>query len=331
MAKPPTPKSGSPSEKQKSDDGTTPPPKKLKSSKPLKNPRQVEEWKTDTAGLRKLQDDMQNVPLFSITPRCQAGVRKLPFARRVQRQRRVQVQGFPRPPPHGSPPGIRYVAEGQPRYRMTILPHNYCPITFHPPVFFSDNVGVKHLHFDHSPVVHITPFIKNNNNNNKNTPEYPSGLVWALHLHIFIFASLPSIYCTTICTSKCTIECHRNFNSFPTTSHRKNSPPLVHPIPKPSVHINHFFRSSLVYWYVHKEGHPHCPASTTDRGIPKRIWIRSLELPPPSFSDDRDSPLGLPKSSLRTCPSLIRWPGAPDLQPITRPRLPRYQLGHPSS
>jgi len=54
IAKPPTPKSGSPSEKRKkADDGTTPPPKNLKLSKSLKNTRQVDEWKTDTAGLRK--------------------------------------------------------------------------------------------------------------------------------------------------------------------------------------------------------------------------------------------------------------------------------------
>jgi len=149
---------------------------------------------------------------------------------------------------------------------MTILPHKYCPFTLHPPVFFSDNVGVKHLHSDHSPVVHITHLIKNNNNNknnnNKNTPAYSSGLGWAPHLHIFIFASLPSVYCTTICTNKCTIECHRNFNSFLTASHRKNSPPLVPPIPKPSVHTNHLLRSSSVYWYVYQEGCQHCPVST---------------------------------------------------------------------
>ena len=68
------PKDGSPSEKRKSYDGTTPPPKKLKSSKPLKNSRQVDDWKTDTAGLRKLQDNMQNVPLLFTTPRCQVCV-----------------------------------------------------------------------------------------------------------------------------------------------------------------------------------------------------------------------------------------------------------------
>jgi len=74
IAKPPNPKSGSPSEKRKADDGTTPPSKKLKSSKPLKNARQVDEWKTDTAGLRKLRDNMQNVPLFSTAPKCQVCV-----------------------------------------------------------------------------------------------------------------------------------------------------------------------------------------------------------------------------------------------------------------
>jgi hypothetical protein len=70
-----TPKSGSPSEKQKSNDGTTPPPKKLKSSKRLKNPWQVDKWKTDTAGLSKLWDDMQHVLLFSTTHRCQVCVK----------------------------------------------------------------------------------------------------------------------------------------------------------------------------------------------------------------------------------------------------------------
>jgi len=82
----------------------------------------------------------------------------------------------PRPPPHGSPSGVQNLAEGQPRYRMIVLPHKYCHITFHPAVLFSDNVGVKHLHFDHSPLVHITHFIKINNNNNcTNIPEYSSG------------------------------------------------------------------------------------------------------------------------------------------------------------
>jgi len=74
IAKPPTPKSGLPSEKRKADDGTAPHPKKLKSSKPLKNTRQVDEWKTDTAGLCKLRDNMQNVPLFSTAPKCQVCV-----------------------------------------------------------------------------------------------------------------------------------------------------------------------------------------------------------------------------------------------------------------
>ena len=100
---------------------------------------------------------------------------------------------------------------------MTILPHKYSPFTLHPPVFFSDNVGVKHLHSDHSPVVQFTHLIKNNNNNNKNkkhTPAYSSGSGWAPHLHILIFGPLTSVYCTIICTNKCTIECHQNFNSF---------------------------------------------------------------------------------------------------------------------
>ena len=146
---------------------------------------------------------------------------------------------------------------------MTILPHKSRPITLHPPVFFSVNVGVKHLHFDHSPVVHITNFIKNDNkNNNKNTPAFSSGLGWAPHLHILIFAPLPFVYCTTICTNKCTIECHQNFNSFQTASDRKNYPPIVPPIPKPSVHANHFLRSSSVYWYVCQEGRQHRPVST---------------------------------------------------------------------
>jgi len=77
---------------------------------------------------------------------------------------------------------------------MTIMPHKYCPFTLHPPVFFSDNVGVKHLHSDHSPVVQFTHLIKNNNNNNnknnKHTPAYSSGLGWAPRLHILIFAHI---------------------------------------------------------------------------------------------------------------------------------------------
>ena len=110
---------------------------------------------------------------------------------------------------------------------MIVLPHKYCPITFHPAVLFSDNVGVKHLHFDHSPVVHITNFIKNNNkNNNKNTPAFSSGLGWAPHLHILIFAPSPSVYCTTICTNNCTIECHFS-NRVPAqkfSAHRSSDP-----------------------------------------------------------------------------------------------------------
>ena len=58
------------------------------------------------------------------------------------------------------------------------------------------------------------------------------------------------------------------------------------------------------------------------------IWTRSLELPP-SLTDDQDSPLGLPKSSLRTCPSLIRWPGAPDLQPNHKASPPEVPTGPP--
>jgi len=143
---------------------------------------------------------------------------------------------------------------------MTILPHKSRPITLHPLVFFANNVGVKHLHSIHSPVVQFTHLIKNKNN--KHTPAYSSGLGWAPHLHILIFAPLPSVYCTTICTNKCTIECHRNFNSFQTASDRKNYPPIVPPIPKPSVHANHFLRSSSVYWYVCQEGRQHRPVST---------------------------------------------------------------------
>jgi len=58
------------------------------------------------------------------------------------------------------------------------------------------------------------------------------------------------------------------------------------------------------------------------------IWIRSLELPP-SLTDDQDSPLGLPKSSLRTCPSLIRWLGALDLQPNHKASPPEVTPGPP--
>jgi len=206
---------------------------------------------------------------------------------------------------------------------MTILPHKSRPITLHPPVFFSVNVGVKHLHFDHSPVVHITNFIKNNNkNNNKNTPAFSSGLGWAPHLHILIFAPLPSVYCTTICTNKCTIECHRNFNNFQTASQSKILRPL-------------FLRSQnpVSTLTISSEAHRFIGTSTktvvnivlcppANRGIPMTIWIRSLELPP-SLTNNQDLPLGLPKSSLRTCPSLIRWLGAPDLQPNHKASPPR--------
>ena len=59
------------------------------------------------------------------------------------------------------------------------------------------------------------------------------------------------------------------------------------------------------------------------------MWIHSLELPP-SLTDDQDSPLGLPKSSLRTCPSLIRWLGAPDLQPNHKALPPEVTTGPPT-
>jgi len=58
------------------------------------------------------------------------------------------------------------------------------------------------------------------------------------------------------------------------------------------------------------------------------IWIRSLELPP-SLSDNQELPLGLPKSSLRTCPSLIRWLSAPDLQPNHKASPPELTTGPP--
>jgi len=65
-----------------------------------------------------------------------------------------------------------------------------------------------------------------------------------------------------------------------------------------------------------------------DRGILMTIWIRSLELPP-SLTDNQDLPLGLPKSSLRTCPSLIRWLGAPNLQPNHKASPPKVTTGPP--
>jgi len=58
------------------------------------------------------------------------------------------------------------------------------------------------------------------------------------------------------------------------------------------------------------------------------IWIRSLELPP-SLTEAQNSPLGLPKSSLRTCPSLVRWLGAPDLQPNHKASPPEVTTGPP--
>jgi len=194
---------------------------------------------------------------------------------------------------------------------MTILPHKYCPFTLHPPVF-SLTAAVSSLHSDHSPAVHITHFTKNNNNNN--TPAYSSSLGWAPHLHIFIFASLPSVYRTTICTTKCTIECHQTFNSFPSASHGKNSPPLFlrsqNPVSTQTTSSKaHQFIGTSTKKVINIVLHP--PAN---RGILETIWIRSLKLPP-SLIDDQDVPLGLLKLSLRTCLSLIRWLNAPDLQP----------------
>ena len=212
---------------------------------------------------------------------------------------------------------------------MTILPHKYCPFTLHPPVFFSDNVGVKHLHSDHSPVVHITHLIKNNNknNNNKNTPAYSSGLGWAPHLHMFIFASLPPVYCTTICTNKCTIECHRNFNSKPRPI-AKTLRPLFLRSQNPVSTLTTSSEAHRIICTSTKKVVNIVLSPPADRRIPMTIWIRSLELPP-SLTDDQDSPLGLPKSSLRTCPSLIHWLGAPDLQPNHKASPPEITTGPP--
>ena len=128
-------------------------------------------------------------------------------------------------------------------------------------VFFSDSVGVKHLHSDHSPVVQITQFIKKQQQQKQQ--KHPCILkrprVGPTPPHLNL--CLPSVYCNTICTNKYT-KCYQNFNSFQTASQRKNSPPLVPPIPKPSVHAYHFLRSSSVYWYIYQEGRQHCPVST---------------------------------------------------------------------
>ena len=65
-----------------------------------------------------------------------------------------------------------------------------------------------------------------------------------------------------------------------------------------------------------------------NRGIPMTIWIRSFELPP-SLTDDQDLPLGLPKSSLRMCPSLLGGLGAPDLQPNHKASPPEVRTEPP--
>ena len=129
IAKPPTPKSGLPSEKRKSDDGTTPPPKKLKSSKPLRKSRQVNEWKIDTAGLRKLRDNMQNFPLFSTAPKCQVCVNfHLQGVCNANDACRFKAS-------HGPSPrqSTRRTTRGR---RTTALPHDYLApqvLALHPP------------------------------------------------------------------------------------------------------------------------------------------------------------------------------------------------------
>ena len=210
---------------------------------------------------------------------------------------------------------------------MTIFPHKYCPFTLHPPVFFSDNVGVKHLCSDHSPVVQFTHPIKNNNNkinNNKNIPEYSSGSrgpctsTSSSLQHYLPFTVPPSVLTST--------------PSSVTKTSTVSKPKILRPL---------FLRSQNPVSTLTTSSEAHRFIGTSpkkvvniilsppaDRGIQKTIWIRSLELPP-SLTDNQDLPLGLPKSSLRTCPSLRRWLGAPDLQPNHKASPPEVKTGPP--
>jgi hypothetical protein len=144
---------------------------------------------------------------------------------------------------------------------------------------------------------------------------------------MFIFASLPPVYCTTICTNKCTIECHRNFNSKPRPI-AKTLRPLFLRSQNPVSTLTTSSEAHRIICTSTKKVVNIVLSPPADRRIPMTIWIRSLELPP-SLTDDQDSPLGLPKSSLRTCPSLIHWLGAPDLQPNHKASPPEITTGPP--
>jgi len=235
----------------------------------------------------------------------------------------------PRPPPHGSPSGVQNLAEGQPRYRMIVLPHKYCHITFHPAVLFSDNVGVKHLHFDHSPLVHITHFIKINNNNNcTNIPEYSSGsggpctsTSSSLHhyLPVTVSPSVPASAPSSV-TETSTVSQPRPTAKILRPSFLQSQNPGSTLTTSCEAH---WFIGTSTKKVINIVMHP-----PTGRGIPKTIWIRSLELPP-SLTDNQDLPLGLPKSSLRTCPILIGWLSAPHLQPNHKASPPEVTTGPP--
>jgi len=227
----------------------------MKSSKPLKNTRQVDKWKTDNAGLRKLQDNIQN-ECFSLTASASS--------------------------------------------TSTLITHQ---------LFRSHNSSKN-----------------NNNKNNRNTPAYSSGLGWVPHLHISISAYLPFTVTPSVPTST------PNVTKTSTVSKQRPSAKILRPS---------FLRSQnpVSTLTTSSEAHQFIGTSTkkvvnivlsppADRGIPMTIWIRSLELPP-SLTDDQDSPLGLPKLSLRTCPSLIRWLGAPDLQPNRKASPPEETTGPP--
>jgi len=212
---------------------------------------------------------------------------------------------------------------------MTISPHKYWPFTLHPPVFFADNVGVKNLHSDHSPVVQFTHLIKNNNNKTTNTPLHTQAASGGPHttkassLHHYLPFTVPLSVPTSAPSSV-------------TETSTVSKPRSIAKIIRPSFLRSQNPASTLT---TSSEAHRFIGTSAkkvvnivlsppADRGIPMTIWTRSLELPP-SSTDEQDSPLGLPKSSLRTCPSLIRWPGAPDLQPNHKASPPEVSTGPP--
>jgi hypothetical protein len=237
-----------------------------------------------------------------------------------------------RPPTAPSPrQSTRRTTRGR---RTTAPPHDYlapqvCPFTLHPPVFFSDNVGVKHLHSDHSTVVQFTHLIKNNNKKKTNTPLHTQAAPGGLHTST---SSSLHRYLTFIVPPSVPTSAPSSVTEISTVSKPRPSAEILHPSFLQSQNpVSTLTTSSEAHRFIGtstKKVVNIALSPPADRGILLTVSIRSLELPP-SLTDDQDSPLGLPKSSLRTCPSLMRWLGAQDLQPNHKASPPEVPTGPP--